>query len=176
MIRLPPPWIIFFCLLLFGLGEMAGALLGAYPQQITDLTRKQAMAYSDVHGLVGVADIDRAILEGIGTEAVARVHTFHLHAHGLALVVFVLSLIISNMNLVPVIQRILVGLICVGLLYPFGWLSIVFTIPYYGKSDAFRLAEKLFFIPFGGIFLLSVWCLILIYFFKLIRGSKSSPV
>ncbi|MGH7274629.1 MAG: hypothetical protein ACREIQ_09260, partial [Nitrospiria bacterium] len=157
MVRLPSSWVIFACLLLFGCGELAGTLLGGYPQPIMNWARQQAMAHPDVHGLVGVADIDRTILEQIGSEALSRVHTFHLHAHGLALVVFVLSLIISNMNLVPVIQRILVGLICVGLLYPFGWLTIVFTIPYYGKSGAFRLAEKLFFIPFGGVFLLAVW-------------------
>jgi len=172
MVRLPPPRVVFLCLLLFGFGELAGALLGGYPTQIRDMSRNRALAHSDVHGLVGVADIDRAILEGIGTEALSRVHTFHLHAHGLALVVFVLSLIIVNMNLVPKLQNILVGLICIGLLYPFGWLSIVFTIPYYGKSGAFRLAERFFFIPFGGMFLLAVWSLILVYFFRHIIFRK----
>jgi hypothetical protein len=165
MVRLPPPWIIFLCLLLFGLGELAGALLGGYPQQIMDFTRKQAMAYPDVHGLVGVADIDRAVLEGVGTEALARVHTFHLHAHGLALVVFVLSLLIVNMNLAVWTRRTLYAMVCLGLLYPFGWLTIVLALPYYGKSEAFRLTEGMFFIPFGGGFLVAVWLLIFLYFF-----------
>ncbi|MCI0528859.1 MAG: hypothetical protein L0Y56_15595 [Nitrospira sp.] len=174
MVRLPSSWVVLLCLLLFGFGELAGALLGGYPQPIMDWARKEAMAYPEVHGIVGVPDIDRAILEGIGTEALSRVHTFHLHAHGLALVVFVLSLIITNMDLLPRTRKILTGLVCLGLLYPFGWLTIVFTIPSYGKSGAFRLAEKLFFVPFGGMFLLAVWGLIAFYFYKLIRTSRKA--
>lgn len=176
MVRWPSTWVVFLCLLLFGFGELAGALLGGYPQPIMDWARKQAMTHPEVHGIVGVPDIDRAILEGIGTEALSRVHTFHLHAHGLALVVFVLSLIIANMGLLARTQKLLTGLVCLGLLYPFGWLTIVFTIPSYGKSGAFHLSEKLFFIPFGGVFLFAVWGLIAFYLYKLIwsarRGSE----
>ena len=72
----------------------------------------------------------------------ARVHTFYLHAHGLALVVFVLSLIIANMDLLLRTQRVLLGLVCLGLLYLFGWLRMVFALPFYGRSGAFRLVEK----------------------------------
>lgn len=172
MVRLPSPWVIFLCLLLFGSGELAGALLGGYPQPIMDWARQEALTHPEVHGIVGVPDIDRAILDGIGTEALSRVHTFHLHAHGLALVVFVLSLIIANMDLQARTRKILTGLVCLGLPYPFGWLTIVLTIPSYGKSGAFHLAEKLFFIPFGGMFLLAVWGLIAFYFYRLIRTSR----
>lgn len=168
MVRLPSSWIIFSCLLLFGFGELAGALLGGYPQQIKGFIGQSAMAYPEVHGLVGIADIDRAILNGIEGEALSRVHTFHLHSHGLALVVFVLNLIIVNMGLQDRTKRILHGLTCLGLLYPFGWLMVVLTLPSYGKSGAFRLAEKFFFIPFGGVFLLAVWVLILFYFIRII--------
>ena len=174
MIKFPPPLVVFFCLLLFGLGELAGALLGGYPRQIMDLTRRQAITHPEVHGLAGVPDIDRAILEGLESEALSRVHTFHLHAHGLALVVFVLSLIIVNMKLLLRTQRVLLGLVCLGLLYPFGWLTIVFAIPFYGKSVAFRLAERFFFIPFGVGFLIIVWLIILLYLVKLVRSLKKS--
>lgn len=172
MVRLPSPWIVFFCLLLFGFGEMAGALLGGFPQQIKGFIGQSAMAHPEVHGLVGVGDIDRAIFNGIEGEALARVHTFHLHSHGLALVVFVLNLIIANMGLRERTKRILHGLTCIGLLYPFGWLMIVFLLPSYGKSGAFRLAEKFFFIPFGGVFLLAVWIVILFYFIRVIVLSR----
>jgi hypothetical protein len=173
MARLPPSWVVFLCLLLFGLGELAGALLGGYPQPIMDWARKQAVNHPEVHGIVGVPDIDRAILEGIGTEALSRVHTFHLHAHGLALVVFVLSLIIANMNLLARTQKIMTGLVCLGLLYPFGWLTIVFALPIFGKSEAFRLAEDMLFIPFGGGFLAAVWLLIFLYFFMSVWMPKT---
>ena len=176
MIRLPSRWVIFLCLLLFGLGELAGTLLGGLPDPIIKFARDQAVKHPEVHGLVGVPDIDRSILEGIGTEALARVHTFHLHAHGLALVVFVLSLIITNLELLPRTQTLMIGLLCLGgLIYPFGWLTIVFAIPHYGKVEAFRLAEKIFFIPFGGLFLLTVWGLILLYFLEMIKSGRRSP-
>lgn len=169
MIRLPPGWVVFLCLLLFGCGELAGALLGGYPQPIMDWAHRQALTRPDIHGLVGVSDIDRTILAEVGTEALSRVHTFHLHAHGLALVVFVLSLVIVNMSLRPGVQKALTALVCLGLLYPFGWLTIVFALPFRGKSGAFRLAELLFFMPFGLTFLLSVWGMILLYFYKLTK-------
>lgn len=174
MLKLPPPWVILSCLLLFGFGELAGTLLGGYPQPIKDLTQKQVMAHPDVHGLTGVADIDRAIFEKAGTEVLARVHTFHLHSHGLALVVFVLGLILINMDLSNRFKKVLMGLTCLGLLYPFGWLTIALALPFYGKADAFYLAERLFFIPFGSGFLGVVWLIILIHIIKQGRGFKMS--
>ncbi|NKE73512.1 hypothetical protein [Candidatus Manganitrophus noduliformans] len=171
MVRLPPAWVVFFCLLLFGFGELAGALLGGYPQPIKKAIGGAARERLQVHGLTGVGDIDRTVLENVETEALARVHTFHLHAHGLALVVFVLGLIVTNMALSPKAERMLLGLICLGLLYPFGWLTMVFALPFYGRSEAFRLVERFFFIPFGGAFLFIVWGLILLYLFRWIGGK-----
>ncbi len=175
MTRLPPGGVVFLCLLLFGLGELAGAILGGYPRPVMDWARRQAMARPEAHGIIGVPDIDRAILETVGSEVLSRVHTFHLHAHGLALVVFVLTFIIVNMNLAERAKKALMGLVCIGLLYPFGWLTIAFAIPLTGKSGAFRLAERVFFIPFGGLFLLTVWGLILLYFIRLIRSNNKPP-
>ncbi|MDP2683315.1 MAG: hypothetical protein Q8P28_11070 [Deltaproteobacteria bacterium] len=174
MFKLPPPWVILSCLLLFGFGELGGALLGRYPQPIKDLTQKQVLAHPDVHGLTGVPDIDRTIFEKTGTEVLARVHTFHFHSHGLALVVFVLCLILVNMDISNRFKKVLMGLTCLGLGYPFGWLTIAITLPLYGKTAAFRLAERLFFIPFGGGFLGVVWLIILIYFIKQVGNFKRS--
>lgn len=175
MVRLPPAWVVFFCLLLFGFGELAGALLGGYPEPIKSAIGRLAMERPQVHGLTGIGDIDRTVLNNVETEALARVHTFHLHAHGLALVVFVLGFIIANMSFSPKAERVLFGLICLGLLYPFGWLTMVFVLPFYGKTGAFRLAEKIFFIPFGGGFLLTLWGLILVYFFRWIGLKRKTP-
>lgn len=171
-VRLPPHWVVFSCLLLFGFGELAGALLGGYPQPIKSAIGRAARERPEAHGFTGVGDIDRAILEKVETEALARVHTFHLHAHGLALVVFVLGLIVVNMALSPKAEKRMLGLICLGLLYPFGWLTMVFALPFYGKIGAFRLVETLFFIPFGGGFLLIVWGLIFLYLVRWIGGKK----
>ncbi|HKZ46586.1 MAG TPA: hypothetical protein VJ202_04305, partial [Thermodesulfobacteriota bacterium] len=71
-------------------------------------------------------------------------------------------------------KKVLMGLTCLGLGYPFGWLTIAITLPLYGKTAAFRLAERLFFIPFGGGFLGVVWLIILIYFIKQVGNFKRS--
>jgi hypothetical protein len=163
MVKLPPPWLTLLCLALFGFGELAGAVLGGLPQPIMAAAQAEALTHPDVHGLSGVADIDRTILEGIGSEVLARVHTFHLHSHGLALVVFLLSFIVVNAGFTDRVKRVLTAALCSGLAYPFGWLTMALAVPVLGKSGAFRLAERWFFIPFGGGFLAAVWALIAAY-------------
>lgn len=163
MVTMPPPWLTLLSLALFAFGESAGAVLGGLPQPIMAAARAEALTHADVHGLSGVADIDRTILEGIGSEVLARVHTFHLHAHGLALVVFLLSFIVVNTGFTHRVKRILTAALCSGLAYPFGWLTMALAVPVIGKSGAFRLAERWFFIPFGGGFLVAVWSLVAAY-------------
>lgn len=172
-LRLPAPWVILLCLVLFGFGETAGAALGGLPQPIMRAARSQALAHPDVHGLSGVPDIDRAILEGVESEVLARVHTFHLHGHGLAIVVFLMAFIVANSGFGPRVRTLLTILACVGLLYPFGWLTMSLAVPVVGKTEAFRLAERLFFIPFGGTFLAGVWLIVLAYAIRLLRGGRS---
>lgn len=174
-LRLPSPWVILACLVLFGFGETAGAALGGLPKPIMDAAREQAVARPEVHGLSGVPDIDRAIIEGVQTEVLARVHTFHLHGHGLAIVVFLLTFIVANTGFTPRVKTLLTILTCLGLLYPFGWLTMALAVPIVGKTEAFRLAELAFFIPFGVAFLLGVWSIVLAYAGSFVRGKLKRP-
>ena len=168
-LRLPSPWVILACLVLFGFGETAGAALGGLPKPIMEAARAQAVTRPEVHGLSGVPDIDRAIIEGVQTEVLAQVHTFHLHGHGLAIVVFLLTFIVTNAGFAPRVKSGLTWLTCLGLGYPFGWLTMALAVPIVGKTEAFRLAERAFFIPFGGAFLAGVWLIVLSYAVRLIR-------
>ncbi len=168
-LRLPSPWVILACLVLFGFGETAGAALGGLPKPIMEAARAQAVTRPDVHGLSGVPDIDRAIIEGVQTEVLARIHTFHLHGHGLAIVVFLLTFIIANAGFSDRMKIVLTGSTCLGLLYPLGWLTMALAVPIMGKSNAFHLAERVFFIPFGGGFLVAVWLIVLAYASRLVR-------
>jgi hypothetical protein len=170
-LRLPSPWVILACLVLFGLGETAGAALGGLPKPIMEAARAQAVTRPEVHGLSGVPDIDRATIEGVQTEVLARVHTFHLHGHGLALVVFLLTFIVANAGFSHRVKNTLTGLTCLGLLYPFGWLTMALAVPITGKSEAFDLAERAFFIPFGGAFLVAVWLIVLTYAARLVKAQ-----
>jgi len=158
---------------MFGLAELGGALLGGYPQQIKHYVGQVAMTYPQIHGLVGVSDIDRTILNKIESTALSRLHTFHLHAHGLAIVVFIINVVIASTDFNELTRKILHVVTCIGLLYPFGWLMIVFALPFYGEAKAFHLAEKMFFIPFGGIFLLALWGLILLYLVRAVSSRQA---
>jgi hypothetical protein len=168
-LRLPSPWVILACLILFGFGETAGAALGGLPRPIMEIARAHALTRPEVHGLSGVPDIDRAIIESVQTEVLARVHTFHLHGHGLAIVVFLLTFIVANIGFSPRVKAVLTVLTCLGLLYPFGWLTMALAVPVVGKVEAFRLAERAFFIPFGGAFLIGVWLIVVAYAVRCVK-------
>lgn len=177
MLKKPYPLTILACLILFGLAEMAGAILGGYPQQVKEAASRIIINHPSAHGLVGVQDIDRVIIERTSTEVLARLHTFHLHGHGLAIVVFIISLIVINIEITDRYKKRLTLLISMGLLYPFGWLLFTILIPFLGRQNSFSLAEKIFFMPFGGLFFLSI--LVSIFFaltevIKNIKGRETS--
>jgi hypothetical protein len=138
-----------------------------------EFARAQAVARADVHGLSGVPDIDRAIIQGVQTEVLARVHTFHLHGHGLAIVVFLLTFIVTNTGFSPWVRTLLTTLTCLGLLYPFGWLTMALAVPVVGKAQAFQLAERAFFMPFGGAFLLGVWFIVFAYAVHVVQNRRA---
>jgi hypothetical protein len=170
-LRLPSPWVILACLVLFGFGETAGAALGGLPKAIMEIARAHALTRPEVHGLSGVPDIDRAIIESVQTEVLARVHTFHLHGHGLAIVVFLLTFIVTNAGFSRRVTFILTILTCLGLVYPFGWLTMALAVPILGKNSAFHLAERMFFIPFGGAFLIGVWFIVVAYAVRSVKAG-----
>ena len=119
-VKLPSVLTIFACLILFGLGELGGAVLGGSPDKIKNYAIERAKNFPEVHGIVGIEDIDRTILEKVSSMVLARLHTFHLHAHGVGILSFLLFFIAANSgfsNRLLIIINILVG---IGMLYPFG--------------------------------------------------------
>ena len=175
-LKSPPPLAIFACLILFGLGELEGALLGGYPEPIKNFAAERAKVRPEVHGLAGIEDIDRTILAKVSSEALSRLHTFHLHGHGVGLLSFVLFTVITNANFSLRLKRVLVILTCLGMLYPFGWLTLTLTLPFLGTEGASQVAEKLFFMPFGSALLLTIWLLIFFYGAEVLRSYKKVQV
>ena len=172
-LKSPPMWAILACLLLFGFGELAGALLGGFPAPIQNFASERAMVRPDVHGLTGIEDIDRTIIAKVSSETLSRLHTFHLHAHGVGLLTFVLFLVIANAPFSVGRRRILYSLCGLGMLYPFGWLTLMLAIPFLGIEPALRLAERLFFMPLGSALLLAIWILIFFYVSQLVNQFKN---
>ena len=171
-LKAPPGLGVLACLLLFGFGELSGALQGGYREEIRQYATAAAQARPAVHQLTGVADIDQVLLERVADRSLARLHTFHLHSHGLGLVTLILLTIVANTRFSPKTRTALSLWVALGLLYPFGWLTISLGLPMMGEAAAFQLAERLFFIPFGGAYLLAVGALIVLYAADLIKQRR----
>jgi hypothetical protein len=169
--KAPPALAVLACLILFGWGELAGALQGGFRTQIVATAAEAAKDRPAVHQLTGLGDVDQTIVESIGQDVLARLHTFHAHAHGLALVTLALVTVIANMQGTDRFRAFLMGWTVMGLLYPFGWLTVALTLPLRGKAEAFALAERWFFIPFGGLYLSAVGTLIALYAWQCLRKN-----
>lgn len=170
VVKAPPALAVFACLLLLGWGELTGALQGGFRAQILATAAEAANEHPTVHQLTGLSDVDQSIVEGIAQEVLARLHTFHNHAHGLALVTLVLVTVIANIEVADRVRAVLMGWTALGLLYPFGWLTVALALPGHGKTAAYAMAERWFFIPFGGLYLLAVGTLIALYAWQLLQG------
>ena len=171
-VKAPPALAVFACLLLFGWGELTGALQGGFRTQILASAAEAAKAHPVVHQLTGLSDVDQTIVEGIAQDVLARLHTFHVHTHGVALVTLALVTIIANIRVADRLRAFLIGWTAMGLLYPFGWLTMALTLPAHGKAAAFALAERWFFIPFGGLYLSAVGTLIALYAWQYLRRNE----
>jgi hypothetical protein len=173
-LKSPPGLGVLACLVLFGFGELSGAVQGSYRQEIRQYAMSSAQAHPAAHQLTGVEDIDQVILERVGDSSLARVHIFHLHSHGLGLVTIVLLTILANTGFSPPTRISLSFAVSLGLLYPFGWLTLAWTLPSLGETAAFQIAERLFFIPFGGVYLLAIGALIILYAVDLIKQRRDA--
>ncbi|MBI5853952.1 MAG: hypothetical protein HZB35_01715 [Nitrospirae bacterium] len=171
VVKAPPALAVLACLLLFGWGELTGALQGGFRNQILAAAAEAAQAHPAVHQLTGLSDVDQSIVEGIAQEVLARLHTFHVHTHGLALVTLALVTVIANIQVGDRMRTFLMGWTILGLVYPFGWLTVALALPAQGKAAAFVLAERWFFIPFGGLYLSAVGTLIAVYAWQCLRAA-----
>lgn len=172
-IKAPPALAILACLILFGWGELTGALQGGFRNQILAAAAEAAQEHPAVHQLTGLSDVDQSIVEGIAQEVLARLHTFHVHTHGLAIVTLALVTVIANIQVGDRLRAFLIGWTVMGLVYPFGWLTVALMLPVRGKVEAFVLAERWFFIPFGGLYLSAVGTLIALYAWQCVQERRT---
>ena len=170
-VKAPPAVAVFACLLLFGWGELTGALKGGFRSQVLATAAEAAKDHPVVHQLTGLSDVDQTIVEGIAQEVLARLHTFHTHAHGLAIVTLILVTVIANLDVADRLRAFLMGWTALGLLYPFGWLTVALLLPGQGKTAAYATAERWFFIQFGGLYLSAVGTLIALCAWQLVEKT-----
>src|SRR5258707_15446608 len=128
--RLPPRVVLLAAVLLLVAAELGGASMSRYKLDLARWARTGMLAHPDVHGLVGVRDVDERALD----EALFRFDTglrlFHMHAEGMALVVIATTTVAVTLTRRAGVRRALVLALTIGGVgYPVGYLLWSVLIP-----------------------------------------------
>ena len=149
--RLPPRGVLLAAVLLLVVAEVGGASMSRYKLELARWARTGMLAHPDVHGLVGVRDVDERTLDEALFRFDAGLRLFHMHAEGMALVVIASTTVVTTLARSTLPRRALIFLLTVGGVgYPLGYLIWSALIPAYGVERSKAIAEWLVWIPFGG--------------------------
>ena len=155
--RLPPRGVLLAAVLLLVVAEVGGASMSRYKLELARWARTGMLAHPDVHGLVGVRDVDERTLDEALFRFDAGLRLFHMHAEGMALVVIASTTVVTTLARSTLPRRALIILLTVGGVgYPLGYLIWSALIPAYGVERSKAIAEWFVWIPFGGTTILGL--------------------
>lgn len=170
-VPLPPVALVLASMVLLVLAEAGGASMVKFKTAIERANRARVEARPDVHGLVGVRQVDGEVVDRTLARADFALRLFHLHAEGMALVMFAGGMAIRTLGGRLSLARALYAMLGVGgFLYPFGYLAWSLMIPALGLERSKGLAEYLVWIPFGGAALAATGILAGVLALDLVRG------
>src|SRR3989442_12599525 len=112
--RLPPRGVLLAAVVLLVAAEIGGASMSRYKLELTRWARTGMLAHPDVHGLVGVRDVDERTLDEALFRFDAGLRLFHMHAECMALVVIASTTVVTTLSRSTLPRRALVFLLCVG--------------------------------------------------------------
>jgi hypothetical protein len=117
------------------------------------------LARPEVHGLVGVRDVDERILDEALVKFDAGLRLFHMHAEGMGLVIIATSMVAATVIRNHAAGRTIIALLTAGGAgYPVGYLVWSALIPSFGWERSKAIAEWLVWIPFGSVTIIALWC------------------
>ena len=158
--RLPPRAVLLAAVVLIAGAEVGGAAMARFKLELARWARTTMLARPDVHGLVGVRDVDEQIIDEALTKFDAGLRLFHLHGEGMGTVVIVSTMVAATLARPAPVRRALVLLLTVGgVAYPLGYLLWSALIPFYGIEPGKRIAEWVILVPFGGASIVARWAL-----------------
>jgi hypothetical protein len=169
--RLPPLPVLLVGVLLIACAEVGGASMVQWKLELTRWARGIMLARPEVHGLVGVRDVDEQILDESLVKLDAGLRLFHLHAEGMGTIIIVTTMVASSVIGHAALRRAIVLLITAGGAgYPLGYLLWSALIPFHGIARGKAVAEWLVWIPFGGAAIVAMWLLTAALTIRLIRS------
>src|SRR5438309_2206448 len=95
--RLPPLAAVLVAVVLIVCAEAGGASMVRFKVELTRWARGVMLAHPEVHGLVGVRDVDERILDEALVKFDAGLRLFHLHAEGMGLVILATTAVAATL-------------------------------------------------------------------------------
>jgi hypothetical protein len=172
-VPLPPVSLVLASMLLLVLAEVGGASMVKFKNSIERANRVRIEARADVHGLVGIRQVDGETVDRTLARADFALRLFHLHAEGMGLVIFAGGVMIRAFLASRSLSRALYAMLTIGgFIYPFGYLAWSLMIPELGLDRSKDLAEYLVWIPFGGAALAAVGVIAAVLAVDVIRPRR----
>jgi hypothetical protein len=166
--RLPPRWTLLVAVILILCAEVGGASMVRFKLELARWARGEMLARPEVHGLVGVRDVDERILDEALVKFDAGLRLFHMHAEGMGLVILATATVAATVAGAG--RQLMVLLLTAGGAgYPLGYLLWSGLIPYYGVEPGKAVAEWLVWIPFGGATIVALWWLAALVALRMVR-------
>src|SRR5438876_9849762 len=91
--RLPPIPVLLVGVALIACAEVGGGALAQFKLELARWARGTMLARPQIHGLVGVRDVDEQILDEALVKLDAGLRLFHLHAEGLGTIIIVTTMV-----------------------------------------------------------------------------------
>src|SRR5918996_2555886 len=171
--RAPGRIVILMSALLLTVAELAGASIGRFKPQIDAYVTARVTERSDVHGLVGLPDVDKEILDELRVKHDSALRLFHLHAQGLSLILFATALVTRGLVRRPWQRRTLDTLLTLGAFgFCAGYLIWAGALPFLGLAASRAIAAKVALVPAGALLLLGLWTLTILLAVDLAIGTR----
>src|SRR5947199_940783 len=146
--RLPPVPVLLSAVVLIVCAEVGGASMVRFKLELTRWARNAMLARPAVHGLVGVRDVDEAILDEALVKFDAGLRLFHMHAEGMGTIIILAAMVAVTLVHAAALRRLIVALITIGGAgYPAGYLLWSALIPFFGIGRSRTIVEWVVWIP-----------------------------
>ena len=158
--RRPPLAAVLVAVVLIVCAEAGGASMVRFKVELTRWARGVMLAHPEVHGLVGVRDVDERILDEALVKFDAGLRLFHLHAEGMGLVILATTAVAATLARGRRVRGVMIALLTAGGAgYPLGYLLWSWLIPHHGIERGKSIAEWFVWMPFGGAMIVALWWL-----------------
>ena len=157
--RLPPVSVLLVGVLVIACAEAGGGAMAQWKLELARWARGVMLARPAVHGLVGVRDVDEAILDEALFKFDAGLRLFHMHAEGMGPIIILSAMVAATLVHGAALRRLIIALITIGGAgYPVGYLLWSALIPFVGIARG-RAAAEWMWIPFGSAAIAAMWLL-----------------